>query len=73
MLENIRLVLLNTFKHHKYMVDVENLYGKDLNVNTFKKYIDTELNKHLDEYDIKDGLNFLSEVLWRHKSTGKSS
>lgn len=68
LLANLRTILKWTFLKHEYLLRVKNLWsaGSSLNVNTFKKYIDSELNKNLTKTEIQDGFKLLSYILYRH-------
>lgn len=69
LLNKFRTILKWTFLKHEYILNVggsDNLWSGALNVNTFKKYAESELCKTLTETEIQDGLKFLSYVLYRY-------
>ncbi|CAH1406377.1 unnamed protein product [Nezara viridula] len=69
MLSEFKTIMRNTFEHHRYLLEVNNLWSGNLKLDKFKSYIEPDKIINLSTFDLKIGFNFLAEVL--HKYFGK--
>ncbi|XP_066902027.1 uncharacterized protein [Halyomorpha halys] len=68
MLTEFKTIVRKAFEHHRYLLEVNNLWSGNLKLDKFKSYIEPNYI-NLSTYDTKIGFNFLAEVL--HKYFGK--
>uniref|UniRef100_A0A1B6DN42 AAA-ATPase-like domain-containing protein n=1 Tax=Clastoptera arizonana TaxID=38151 RepID=A0A1B6DN42_9HEMI len=66
MLDLFKIILRKTFLQHEYLLQVKKLWVGSLNSKKFTQYIDPEMNENLTILDIKQGLIYLSEILYKH-------
>uniref|UniRef100_A0A1B6CAZ9 AAA-ATPase-like domain-containing protein n=1 Tax=Clastoptera arizonana TaxID=38151 RepID=A0A1B6CAZ9_9HEMI len=63
----IKEIIHKCFKQHSYLAQVRSLWEAGYyDILCFKNYTDSKLYQQLDEYHIKLGLKFLSELLYEH-------
>ena len=66
MLDDFKRIVVETYAHHGYLLNVENFWVDDLYITEFKRYIMERQTRYLGASDLKYAFKFLSKVLCRY-------
>lgn len=65
-LETLKKIILKSFLHHEYLLNIKAFWGADLDLEEFKNYTCEERNEKLESTKILKSFQYLSFVLHRY-------